>query len=126
MKKVTKNPKIVEAGKKGYEARLLGLKEEVPSKDGTTITTATKVGTTGTTTATIAGTTGTISGSSTKCITTDVYMYDVRLLAIAAVGLSIFYTFKKQEATQALPQAENYDLQKQTTASFYPVIKQHE
>ena len=111
MERVTKNPKKVKARKKGYQARLLKLKEEILAKDGTT--TATNAGTTGTTnTATIAGTTGTNPGSSTKCITTDVYMYGVGSLAILAVGLCIFYTFKKQQPTQAVQQAE--DTQKQT------------
>ena len=71
MEEVTKkNLKKVEAGKKGYQARLLKLKKEVLA--GTT------AGTTGTNTATNpgsnSGTTATTPGSSTKCITTDVYI----------------------------------------------------
>ena len=38
-------------------------------------------------------------------------MYGVGLLAILAVGLCVFYTFKKQQPLQAVQQAE--DMQKQ-------------
>ena len=64
LKQVTKkNPKKVEAGKKGYQARLLKLKEEILAG-----TTGSHPGTTGSNPGTISGTTGsnpgTISGTT--------------------------------------------------------------
>ena len=90
-----KNPKKVETGKKEYQARLLTRKEEILAKDstatiaGTTATTtATVDGATVTTTATNAGTGATTSGSRTKFITTDVYMYGVGSLTIVVVCIT--------------------------------------
>ena len=91
MEVTKKNLKKVEAGKKGYQARLLKLKEEILSGTtaGSTATTpGTNSGTTGITTATTAGTTGTTPATSTRSI--DIYMYAVGSLAILAVGLCIF------------------------------------
>ena len=78
LKQVTKkNPKKVEAGKKGYQARLLKLKEEILA------------GTTGSNPGTISGTTGSNPGT----ISGTTVAYGICLIVILAVGL--FYNFKK-------------------------------
>ena len=117
MEGVTKNPKKVEAmGKKGYQARLLKLKEQILADTSAGTNTATNTGTTGTNPCSNTGSTPTTPGTSTKCITTDVYMYGVGSLAILAVGLCVFYTFKGKEKVQ-LQQAEN-----KQTKKFRPTL----
>ena len=101
---VTKNSKKFEAGKNEYQVRQLKLKEEIiagtnpnmggtnPTTSGTNPFTADTNPTTSGTNPTMAGTiTATMPGTSTK----DVYMYGVGSLAILAVGLCIFYIYRK-------------------------------
>ena len=99
LKQVTKNPKKVEAGKKGYQARLLKLKEEilvvilVPSLVLLVVILVPSLvllvvilvpsGTSGSNPGTISGTTITFS---------------ICLIAILAVGL--FYNFKKPKQAE--------------------------
>ena len=99
-----KNPKKVEAGKKGYQARLLKLKKEILA--GTT--TATISGTTGSNPGTTPGSTGSTGSTGTNPTTTPgstganaatTVTYGVCLVAILAVGL--FYKFKKPTVQQA-------------------------
>ena len=71
---VTKNSKKVEAGKKGYQARLLKMKEKILS--GTTGTTP---GTTSGTTTTTSGTDADTFATTTATTSVDVYMYGVGL-----------------------------------------------
>ena len=91
LKQVTKkNPKKVEAGKKGYQARLLKLKEEIlAGTTGSNLgTTGSISGTTGSNPGTMSGTTGTNPGTTGTTIA-----YGICLIVILAVGL--FYSFKK-------------------------------
>ena len=108
LKQVTKNPKKVEAGKKGYQARLLKLKEEIlaGSNPGTIS------GTSGSNPGTISGTSslvlfgtgsnpGTIfgtSGSNPGTISGTTITFSICLIAILAVGL--FYNFKKPKQAE--------------------------
>ena len=100
LKQVTKNPKKVEAGKKGYQARLLKLKEEILAGSKYS-------GTSGSNPGTISGTsgsnpgTGTIfgtSGSNPGTISGTTITFSICLIAILAVGL--FYNFKKPKQAE--------------------------
>ena len=87
LKQVTKkNPKKVEAGKKGYQARLLKMKEEILAN--------TNSGTTGSNPGTNSGTTGSNPGTISGTIIT----YGICLIVILAVGL--FYNFKKPKQAE--------------------------
>ena len=105
MKKVTKTPKKLESVKKGYEARMLKMKEEILAN---AVTTGSNPTTNPSTTVSNPGTTaGTSASSITKC--TDMYLYGVGSLAILAVRLSLFYDIfingKKQAQSQQQQQA---------------------
>ena len=80
-----KNPKRVEAGMKRYQARLLKLKGEILA--------GTSISNTGTTPSTMSGNNSGSTASSPDT-TKGVYIYGVGLVAILAVGLCLFYTFK--------------------------------
>ena len=77
-----KNPKIVEAGKMGYQARLRKPKEEILTNHSGSSTSGTDGKPSGT--GGNAGSTATTPGSNGTS-TKDVYMYSVGLLAIIAV-----------------------------------------
>ena len=82
LKQVTKkNPKKVEAGKKGYQARLLKMKEEILA---------------GSNPGTISGTSGSNPGTNSGTTIT----FSICLIVILAVGL--FYNFKKPKQAEQL------------------------
>ena len=92
VEKVTKNLKKVEAGIKGYQARLLKLKKEILADT----TTATISGTTGSNSGTTPGSTGsnpTTTPGSTGANAATTVAYGICLVAILAVRL--FYNFKE-------------------------------
>ena len=76
LKQVTKkNPKKVEAGKKGYQARLLKMKKEI-----------------------LAGTNSGTTGSNPGTNSGTIIAYGICLIVILAVGL--FYSFKKPKQAE--------------------------
>ena len=112
MKEVTKkSPKRVKAGKKGYPARLLKMKE--PILPGTTASNVPSNTTTNVSSNTSNATSNFSNASNAATIkSTDVYIYSIGLVVILVVGLCVFYTFKGKEKVQ--PQQPVQQAEQQT------------
>ena len=94
--KVTKNPKRVEAARKGRENYMNKLKESIlnDSKKGSRDTSNTSNETTSATSNASNETTGTNSTATTR--SNDTYVYGVDILAVLAIGVCVFFAYNKK------------------------------
>ena len=91
--KVTKDPKRVEAARKGREKYMNKLKESIlnDAKKGSRDTTNASNETTSTTNTITTPATSTINTTTTR--RNDNYVYGVGILAVLAIGVCVFFTY---------------------------------
>ena len=101
-KKVTKDPKRIDAARKGREKYMNKLKESIlnDAKKGGGDTTNPSNETTSTTNTATTPSTST-NNNTTTTRSSDTYVYGVDILAVLAIGVCVFFTYQANNKKQA-------------------------